>query len=188
MEHYQCHCCHVTTTNSECISDTVEFFPHTKAVDPLTSHDAAILAAEALTEALKKRKPPADLAPLIDPAKSTLSRLQQFIHPTPNVEATVSKPPRVQAPPRVQPTVDANEPIAKRTQNGGSTFEPINFYANAVTHPITGKQMEYRQLIKDPITRDAWQLSAANEFGRLAQGVSRRVKGTNTINHLYPTP
>jgi hypothetical protein len=45
--------------------------------------------------------------------------------------------------------------------------------------------MEYRQLISDPSTREAWQISAANEFGRLAQGVGGRVKGTNTI-HFIP--
>ena len=52
---------------------------------------------------------------------------------------------------------------------------------HAVTHPITGKQMEYRHLIQDPDFRDDWLLSCANELGRLAQGVGNRIKGTNTI-------
>jgi hypothetical protein len=75
LEHYQCHQCHVSATNSERISDTVEFFPHTKAVEALTSQDAAILTAEALTKALKQRKPPENLAALIDPAKYALAQL-----------------------------------------------------------------------------------------------------------------
>jgi Reverse transcriptase (RNA-dependent DNA polymerase) len=164
--------------------DTVEFFPHTKPVEPFSSQDAAIIAAEALTKALKQRKPPQHMEALIDPANSALERLQQILHPSPTIKATVTQPPRVQALPRVQPTVEEHEPIAKRTRSGGATFEPINFYANAVTHPVTGKQMEYRQLIKDPTTRDAWQLSAANEFGRLAQSVGRRIKGTDTITFI----
>jgi hypothetical protein len=60
--------------------------------------------------------------------------------------------------------------------------------ANKLLHQcfcITGQLMEYRQLISDPTTRGAWQLSAANEFGRLAQGVGGRVKGTDTI-HFIP--
>jgi hypothetical protein len=56
-----------------------------------------------------------------------------------------------------------------------------NFYASAVAHPITGRAMEYRQLITDPATHAEWQLLTANKFGRLVQGVGGRVKGTNTI-------
>ena len=42
--------------------------------------------------------------------------------------------------------------------------------------------MEYRDLITDPSTRATWLRSAANEFGRLAQGLSdNRVEPTNTI-------
>jgi hypothetical protein len=52
-------------------------------------------------------------------------------------------------------------------------------------HPVTGKPMEYRQLITDPSTCIAWKTSAANEFGRLAQGVGGCVKGTDTI-HFIP--
>jgi hypothetical protein len=54
-------------------------------------------------------------------------------------------------------------------------------FANAVTDPITGKQLEYRHLITDPTTKQVWLTSSANEFGRLAQGVGGRIKGTNTI-------
>jgi hypothetical protein len=51
----------------------------------------------------------------------------------------------------------------------------------AITHYKTGKQMEYKDLIRDPHYRDDWMISSANELGRLAQGVGDRVKGTNTI-------
>ena len=43
--------------------------------------------------------------------------------------------------------------------------------ANAIQHPVTGEAMEYHQLITDPATKTVWLKSAANEFGRLAQGV-----------------
>ena len=36
--------------------------------------------------------------------------------------------------------------------------------------------MEYRDLIKDPITKVVWTQSMANEFRRLAKGVGTRVK------------
>ena len=42
--------------------------------------------------------------------------------------------------------------------------------------------MEYRDLLADPTTCDVWLRSAANEFGRLAQGLpDNRVDATNTI-------
>ena len=58
---------------------------------------------------------------------------------------------------------------------------------NAVIHPVTGKSMEYRELITDPLTKKAWTKSSANEFGRLAQGVGKRIKGTNTIRFIPVT-
>jgi hypothetical protein len=58
-------------------------------------------------------------------------------------------------------------------------------FANAVTDPITGKQLEYRQLIANPDTKAVWLRSSANEFGRLAQGVGGRVKGTDTISFIH---
>ena len=55
-------------------------------------------------------------------------------------------------------------------------------YAAPITHSETGKSMEYKDLIADPSTRATWLRSAANEFGRLAQGLSdNRVEPTNTI-------
>ena len=48
----------------------------------------------------------------------------------------------------------------------------------------TGKMLGYRDLLKHPKLGEAWQRSAANEFGRLAQGVGGRIEGTNTIKFL----
>jgi len=59
---------------------------------------------------------------------------------------------------------------------------PLNELANAV---LDGeKLLNYRQLIKHPELGDDWSFSSANEFGRLAQGIGGRVKGTNTINFI----
>ena len=55
--------------------------------------------------------------------------------------------------------------------------------ALAVMCADTGDMLKYRDLIsnKDPAIRDAWQHSAANEFGRLFQGIGGRIKDpTNT--------
>jgi hypothetical protein len=52
---------------------------------------------------------------------------------------------------------------------------------NAVIHPTTGANMEYRGLIADKETLPTWDRAAANEFGRLAQGVGGSIEGSSTI-------
>ena len=53
--------------------------------------------------------------------------------------------------------------------------------AFAVTHPITGKQMEYKDLVKDPEYREDWHLSKSNELDRLLQGVGKNEDGTQQV-------
>jgi len=58
------------------------------------------------------------------------------------------------------------------------------YKALAVMDKATGKMLNYRQLLRHPEYSADWQLSSANEFGRLANGVGGRVKGTNTIRFI----
>jgi hypothetical protein len=51
--------------------------------------------------------------------------------------------------------------------------------ANAVIHPLTGKEMEYMALMKDPQLQPLWTRGFANECGRLFQGI-RDIPGTDT--------
>jgi hypothetical protein len=51
--------------------------------------------------------------------------------------------------------------------------------ANAVVHPVTGKEMEYTALMKDPTLQPLWKRGFGNEVGRLFQGI-RDIPGTNT--------
>jgi hypothetical protein len=51
--------------------------------------------------------------------------------------------------------------------------------ANAVVHLITGKEMEYMALMKDPPLQPLWKRGFGNEVGRLFQG-TRDIPGTDT--------
>jgi hypothetical protein len=53
--------------------------------------------------------------------------------------------------------------------------------ANAVINQDTGVILEYCHFIQDETNFPAWNKAAANEFGRLAQGVGRRIEGPNTV-------
>jgi hypothetical protein len=51
--------------------------------------------------------------------------------------------------------------------------------ANAVSHPVTGKEMKYAALMKDPHLLPLWTQGFGNECGRLFQG-TRDIPGTDT--------
>ncbi len=58
--------------------------------------------------------------------------------------------------------------------------------AMAVVNADTGKLLNYCQLMQSTKYQDAWSLSSANEFGRLANGVGGRIKNpTNTIQFIH---
>jgi hypothetical protein len=64
--------------------------------------------------------------------------------------------------------------------------------AIAVMDADTGKLPNYRQLMRSTKYRQAWSLSLANEFGRLANGIGGRINNpTNiiefTFQHDVPT-
>ena len=56
---------------------------------------------------------------------------------------------------------------------------------HAVLDQETGQLLEYRQLLKHPKLKELWNRSAADEFGRLAQGIKGRVKATDTIRFIF---
>jgi hypothetical protein len=53
------------------------------------------------------------------------------------------------------------------------------YQANAVFHPVTGKEMEYTALMKDPRLQPLWKRGFGNKCGRLFQ-VIRDIPGTDT--------
>jgi hypothetical protein len=51
--------------------------------------------------------------------------------------------------------------------------------ANTVIHPVTRKEMEYSELMKDPCLQPLWMRGFGNECGRLFQGILD-IPGTDT--------
>jgi hypothetical protein len=84
-------------------------------------------------------------------------------------------------------------------QNAPRILRPITFTATSVCHVApqkaynqipfvtavinqdTGASFEYRQLIQDEATFPVWNKTAANECGRLAQGVGGSIEGSKII-------
>jgi hypothetical protein len=61
----------------------------------------------------------------------------------------------------------------------GSNHWSQRHQANSVIHPVTGKEMEYSALVKDPRLQPLWARGFGNECGRLFQGI-RDIPGTDT--------
>jgi hypothetical protein len=81
------------------------------------------------------------------------------------------------------------------TNNQGVAITPRHVtthipMANAVINQYTGARLEYHHLIQDETIFPVWNKAAANEFGRLAQGVGVRIEGSNTIflSHVKQCP
>ena len=56
--------------------------------------------------------------------------------------------------------------------------------ALAITEAVTGKVLNYRQLMQSQKHKETWSKLSAIKFGRLANGVGGCIKGTNTIKFI----
>jgi hypothetical protein len=65
-----------------------------------------------------------------------------------------------------------------------ATTRALQHVAHSVLDPVTGQSLEYRQLSQGP-NKDKWIHGFANELGRLAHGVGKRMpSGTETIHFI----
>ena len=191
LNHYQCYRIWVPRTHTECIVDTISFFPKAVPLPKLTHKDAAIQAARELAHVLQQPHFHGPLAQFHDDHLTSLRELSKIFYTlapgveniAPGVGTTINK---------LLPSVLPLTPVPNLAK---TSLQPLNqlpynlrlrtsrpHYAALITHSGTGKSMEYRDLITDPSTRATWLRSVANKFGRLAQGLSdNRVEPTNTI-------
>jgi hypothetical protein len=216
MHHYRCQNVYITTTTSDRIVDTLEYFPHNYQMPQLSSTDRLLMAAKDMTDAFQNPHPdvPFDsvgddtIAALADLAAIFKLKLQQALShatqasppkvvqrpshiplstqllnsPMPDRRQTRSQktfhtqdlptrplPPRVVTPrtlrhssPRV-PTSSRRLSPRNLSQDDfcgmdtshmaialGSNHWSQRHQANSVIHPVTGKEMEYSALMKDP--------------------------------------
>jgi hypothetical protein len=216
MHHYLCQNIYISTTASERIVDTLEFFPHNYQMPQLSSTDRLLMAAKDTTDALQNPHPEVPFASVGDDTIAALTDLATIFKlkiqqtpppptqaapanifqspslapssaqirnsPMPIERQTISQttihtqdipnvplPPRVvtprtlhQSPPRV-PTGSQRLTPRNLSQDDfcgmdsahmaisiGHNHRSQKHHANAVIHPVTGKEMEYSALMKDP--------------------------------------
>jgi hypothetical protein len=157
----------------------------------LRSHNT-IIAATALTQAFLNPEP---ASPFNTFGTAQQQALQQLVNIFARSVHNPAPTPRVQNSPHLTPTPTVEPappprhryPLRSQQAHIVATVIPNNNpplppqQANSVIDAITGNSQEYRHLIKGP-DRQIWLTSYANELGRLAQGVGKRMPtGTNTL-------
>jgi hypothetical protein len=245
MHHYRCQNVYISTTASEGIVDTLEFFPHNYQMPKLSFTDRLLMTAKDMTDALQNPHPEVPFVSFGDDTIAALTELaaifklklhqplppathaapativqRQSLAPTSiqmlNSPMPISRQTRSQTtihtqdipnaplPPRVVTPRTIRQPPS-RVPTGSPGLSPHNLsqddfcgmdsahmaislghthwsqrhHANAVIHPVTGKEMEYSALMKDPRLQPLWTRGFGKECGRLFQGI-RDIPGTNT--------
>jgi hypothetical protein len=222
MHHCRCQNVYISTTASERIVDTLEFFAHNYQMPQLSSTDRLLMAAKYMTDSLQNPHLEVPFASVRDDTISALTdlaaifklKLQQtpspapqaappkvFPHPSldPSSNQILNSPipialqtisqttihtqdiPNVPLPPRVV-TPRTLRQLPPRVTTSSQSLSPRNLsqddfcrmdsahmvtalghnhwsqqhQANAVIHPVTGKEMEYSALMKDPRLQPLW--------------------------------
>jgi hypothetical protein len=128
--------------------------------------------------------------PLTRQTRSQTTIYARDIAKTPLLPRVVTPMTRTPSPPRV-PTRSHNLSPRNLSQDAFRDMDTAHMaialrnhhwsqqhQANAVAHPVTGKEMEYMALMKDPGLQPLWKRGFGNECGILFQGI-RDIPGTD---------
>jgi hypothetical protein len=124
MHHYRCQNVYISTTASERIVDTLEFFPHNYQMPQLSSTDRLLMAAKDMTDALLNLHPEVPFASVGDETIAALTDLAAIfklkLRQTPS-PASQAAPPKVFPRPSLAPSSNQilNSPmsIARQTRS-----------------------------------------------------------------------
>ena len=204
-EHYQCHVVFIKKTRSERISDTVHF-DHEHITQPMvTPTDLIVKTLQDLAQTIKNApnlKGKEQMDALLRLERLLSKPVTQEPRVTFATETRFDSPNReIQPDPRViHPKVDklfvrkARNAHRQQFQHNTALHRPtrnttlpawMQDYVQNIFDVNSGKVLKYRQLITNPHYQTVWNTSSANEFGRLAQGIGNRIKGTDTIVFVH---
>ena len=172
-KHYRCYCCYVPESQHEQISDTVEFFPHEVKMPAQSSTDKALQAIQDLIHMIQNPTPPTPF-PTFGPEHTTaLEELANIFNTSKAIKgSSITRVKDKNTTPNNNITLENQNPNANTHAVAASLKEETNKDCiNSVIDPATGATLEYNKLTTNQTTKQTWELSSVNEFGRLMQGV-----------------
>jgi hypothetical protein len=123
MHNYWCQNVYITTTASDRIVDTLEFFPHNYQIPQLSSTDRLLIAAKDITDALQNPHPEVPFASVGDDTIQALMDLAGFFKlklrqaPSPATQASSAKVvPRPSLAPSSTQILNSPMPIGRQTR------------------------------------------------------------------------
>jgi hypothetical protein len=97
MHHYRCQNVYISTTASDRIVDTLEFFPHNCQMPQLSSTDRLLMAAKDMTDAFQNPHPAVPFSSVVDDTitaladSATIFKLKLQHDPSPETRASPAK-------------------------------------------------------------------------------------------------
>jgi hypothetical protein len=79
MQHYRCQHVYITSTSSERIFDTLDFFPHNSPMPQMSSTDHILMAAQYTTDALKHPHPDVPFSTIREDTITALATLSEIL-------------------------------------------------------------------------------------------------------------
>jgi hypothetical protein len=124
MHHYRCQNVYISTTASERIVDTLEFFPHNYQMPQLSSTDRLLMAAKDMIDALQNPHPEVPFASVGDDTISALTELAAIfklkLRQTPSLAPQAATPTVFQHPslaPSSSQILNSPMPIERQTRS-----------------------------------------------------------------------
>jgi hypothetical protein len=154
MHHYRCQNVYISSTGSERILDTLEFFPQTYQMQKLSSTYRLIISAKDIMGALQNPQPEVPFAQIRDDTILTLAelavifklKLQHTPHCTlPDVPLNVTQGPCLYG--SYNQLIASPVPIARHTR-----FEKTTHTQDIATAPLPPKVVTPRTLSPSPLT------------------------------------
>ena len=202
-EHYRCYKCYFSDTMSERDVLTVDFFPEKIPFPRFTAEDYLKQTAEDMLHLLHSKSTSTSTTPLSfgPPILNAFAKVADILGraiqpPLPPSAPRVSISPTPVAPPRVSiPSQPPTPPILPRRSprlHHANSMQHDPSVAGKMFNSSTGRAETVDSLLHSPDTI-IWTKSLSNEWGRLAQGLSKTclstdcILGNNTIFFILPS-
>jgi hypothetical protein len=148
MHHYRCQNVYISSTASERIVDTLEFFPHNYQMPQLLSADRLIMSAKDMMDDLQNPHPDVPFSLVGDDTISALAELAAIfklkLRQTPTSMPPVAPPKVIQCPCLAEssnPILASPVPLSRQTRSQTKTHTQNISYASLLSRVVTPRTL-----------------------------------------------
>ena len=182
LNHYRCVRVYLPESKSERITDNITIITEYSISPDLSPHESILHSTKDFTQELQKYLKGKEMGPYHSTIES-LGKLKELLpslteqskgeYHIKNEDHNTIK--RVNNKDTPDPPPTHEYPLRSKQNKHG---------LNSILDIKNGTPLEYRNLIRNPGTKNIWQRSFCNELGRLSGGFGGKIEGTNTISFI----